>query len=78
MNIRASGFLTKMILVFVLIALIVSCNKDGEKIIRERGNIVETLFLNLYPTSNIETYIQIIGVKSLYPNIPTSSGKDFI
>ncbi len=53
-----------MVLVFVLIALIVSCTKDGEKIIRERGNIVETLYLNLYPTSNIETFIQIIGAQS--------------
>lgn len=53
-----------MVLVFVLIALIVSCTKDGEKIIRERGNIVQTLYLNLYPTSNIETFIQIIGAQS--------------
>lgn len=64
MNRKTSGFYRMMIIVIVLIALIVSCNKEEDKIKWERGDIVEASYLIKYPASSIETFIQAMGAQS--------------
>ena len=61
MNRRASGFHKIVTIGIFLIALIVSCNKEEEKINWKRGDIVKASYLIQYPASSIETFIQAMG-----------------
>lgn len=64
MNRIASGFYRIIVLAIILIALIVSCNKEEDKIQWERGDIVKASYLIQYPASSIETFIQAMGGQS--------------
>ena len=64
MNRRISGFYRKIILAIILIASVISCNKEEDKIQWERGDIVEASYLIQYPASSIETFIQAMGGQS--------------
>jgi len=64
MNKRKSWFYRMMILVIVLIALVVSCNKEEDIINWERGDIVEASYLIQYPASSIATFVQAMGAQS--------------
>ncbi len=61
MNRRASGFHKIVTIGIFLIALIVSCNKEEEKINWKRGDIVKASYLIQYPASSIATFIQAMG-----------------
>lgn len=64
MNRRATGFYRMIILAIILIALVISCNKEEDKIQWERGDIVEASYLLQYPASKIATFVQAMGGQS--------------